>query len=206
VLFHILDTARFAPNGGNRQAWRAVVVKDAATRSALRDLYLSGWSDYLALMNAGLVPWAPVTDRDAEARALADAGPIAPDPGSGRGGFTDYFDRIPALIVLLADLSSLAALDRDHDTYTMVGGASIYPFAWSILLAAHDAGVGGVLTTMLVREDRAVLDLLAVPKGWALAAAIALGYPKSRPPTQLRRKPVGEFTTVNRFDGSPFTA
>ena len=42
VLARLLDTARFAPSGGNRQGWRVIVVKDPATRVALRDLYLSG--------------------------------------------------------------------------------------------------------------------------------------------------------------------
>ncbi len=26
VLYRVLDTARFAPSGGNRQAWHAIVV------------------------------------------------------------------------------------------------------------------------------------------------------------------------------------
>jgi hypothetical protein len=43
VVARVLDTARFAPSGGNRQGWRVIVVKDAATRSTLRDLYLRGW-------------------------------------------------------------------------------------------------------------------------------------------------------------------
>jgi nitroreductase len=29
VVRRILDTARFAPNGGNAQAWRTIVVEDA---------------------------------------------------------------------------------------------------------------------------------------------------------------------------------
>jgi nitroreductase len=32
-----LEDARFAPSGGNRQAWHLIVVKDHATRVALRD-------------------------------------------------------------------------------------------------------------------------------------------------------------------------
>ena len=68
VLGRILDTARFAPNGGNRQAWRVIVVKDPAKRARLRDLYLTGWYEYLAQREAGLTPFAPITDRDAEAR------------------------------------------------------------------------------------------------------------------------------------------
>ncbi|HET6966594.1 MAG TPA: nitroreductase family protein, partial [Acidimicrobiales bacterium] len=43
VVRRILDTARFAPSGGNRQAWHVVVVKDTDTRQKLRDLYLTGW-------------------------------------------------------------------------------------------------------------------------------------------------------------------
>ncbi len=43
VLYGILDAARFAPSGGNRQAWRVIVVKDPALRAGLGALYLSGW-------------------------------------------------------------------------------------------------------------------------------------------------------------------
>ena len=31
TVYRLLETARFAPNGGNRQAWRVVVVQDPAT-------------------------------------------------------------------------------------------------------------------------------------------------------------------------------
>lgn len=197
----ILDTARFAPSGGNRQAWRTVLVKDPSLKRQLRDLYLRGWYEYLAMGAAGLVPWAPVTDRDAEAAAIARAAEMQPPPE--RAGFAENLDRVPALIVLLADLRGLAAVDRDHDRYTMVGGASIYPFAWSILLAAHDEGLGGVMTTMLCREEHAVMKTLGVPEGWALAAMIALGHPAGRRPTRLRRGTVEQFATVDRFDGPP---
>src|SRR5580658_7443170 len=73
VLRRMLDTARFAPSGGNRQGWRVIVVKDPGKRAALRDIYLKGWYPYLAMGSAGLVAWAPVTDREAETAALANA-------------------------------------------------------------------------------------------------------------------------------------
>ena len=38
VLHTILDNARFAPSGGNRQGARIIVVRDQATRRALADL------------------------------------------------------------------------------------------------------------------------------------------------------------------------
>jgi nitroreductase len=115
----------------------------------------------------------------------------------------ENLDRAPALIVVVADLRGLAAVDRDHDRYTLVGGASIYPFAWSILLAAHDEGLGGVITSMLVLEEDAVLGALGVPEGWAVAAGVVLGYPAGERPTKLRRAPVEKFATWDRFDGPP---
>jgi nitroreductase len=206
VVHAILDTARFAPSGGNRQAWRVVMVRDRQKRARLRDLYLEGWYEYLAMGAAGLVPWAPVTDRAAEADAVSRAGDVRRQAASGAGGFAEHFDEVPVILVVLADLRGLAAVDRDLDRYTLVGGASIYPFVWSILLAAHDAGLGGVMTSMLVRDEAQALELLGVPDGWAVAAAVALGYPRGRRPTRLRRGEVHEFCRVDSFDGPPIAA
>jgi nitroreductase len=77
VVARLLDTARFAPSGGNRQAWRVVVVRDPDIRKGLRDCYLAPWYQYLAMGAAGLVPWAPITDRAAEATALEAAPGLA---------------------------------------------------------------------------------------------------------------------------------
>ena len=204
VVHRILDTARFAPSGGNRQAWHIVMVKDQGTRRRLRDLYLTGWYEYLAMRAAGLVPWAPVTDRTAEAAAIETAGQMVPPRGQP-GGLAEHFDAAPVLLVLLADLRSLSAVDRDHDRYTLIGGASIYPFAWSILLAAHEEGLGGVITTMLAREEKTVGEVLNIPDGWALAAGIALGHPARPRPTRLTRGAVERFATVDAFDGPALT-
>ena len=47
VLYGILDAARFAPNGGNRQAWRVVVVRDPDTKSRISELYDLGMREYV---------------------------------------------------------------------------------------------------------------------------------------------------------------
>jgi len=208
VVHAILDTARFAPSGGNRQGWRVVVVRDPGVRTGLRDLYLEGWYPYVAIGRAGLVAWAPVTDREAEDRAAQDAPAVAARAAArtaaGSGGFPEHLDQAPVVLVLLADLRTLAAVDRDFDRYTFAGGASVYPFAWSILLAAHQHDLAGVMTTMVVRREDQVRDLLGVPDHFAVAGLLALGHPRHRP-TRLRRQPVDAFTTVDRFDGPPFT-
>jgi nitroreductase len=200
TIHRLLDTARFAPNGGNRQAWRVIVVKDPALRRAMRDVYLPGWYQYLAQVSAGLTPWAVVTDRELERQAVLGAPEIAETAARGPGGFAEHLDRVPVMLVLLADLSRLATVDRDSDHYTMVGGASIYPFAWSILLAARVEGLAGVMTTMVVRDEAAVKELLGIPDSVSVVGVLALGVPVHQP-TRLRRAPVGSFATVDRFDG-----
>ena len=47
VLYRILDNARFAPSGGNRQGWRVIVVTDRQLRRRMRELYEQPWNDYM---------------------------------------------------------------------------------------------------------------------------------------------------------------
>jgi nitroreductase len=202
VLVRVLDTARFAPSGGNSQGWRVVVVKDPDKRRALRDLYLPGWYQYLAMSSAGLRPWSPVNDRDAETAALPAAETIRANAPAD--GFAETIDAAPALLALFVDLGALAAVDRDFDRYQFAGGASVYPFAWNLLLAGRSEGLGGVITTMCIREEPAMKALFAVPDRFALAAVIVLGYPVKQP-SRLRRSPVEEFATVDTFNGSPLS-
>jgi len=204
VLERLLDTARFAPSGGNRQGWRVIVVKDPERRAALRDIYLAGWYEYLALGSAGLVPWSPVADRGAEAAAIANAAQFA-EAGAASPGFAETLDAAPALLLVLADLGALAAVDRDLPRYTLAGGASIYPFVWSLLLAARAEGLGGVMTSVAVRREDEVRALFAIPDTVAVAALVVLGRPVTAP-SKLKRSPVNSFAWVDRYDGNPLGA
>ena len=87
------------------------------------------------------------------------------------------------------------------DEPAVVGGASIYPFCWSVLLAARAHGLGGVLTTFLSRNEAAAAPLLGLPEDHALVATLFLGHPTHQN-TKLARKPVNSFATVDRFDGN----
>lgn len=204
VVARILDHARFAPNGGNRQAWKVVFLKDPAVRNAMRDLYLGPWRDYFAQTVAGFTPWAPIGDRDAEERVVETA--------RLNGEYDEIVrDRVeitfaaPVVLAIFGDLERLVATDRDLGRYTMVAGASIYPFMWNILLGARSEGLGGVITTMHARVEPEVRELLHVPEHLALAGVMMLGHPVHQP-TKLRREPVSSFATIDRCDGPSFGA
>jgi nitroreductase len=198
TIHSILDAARFAPSGGNRQSWHVIVVHDPATRRVVRDLYLDAWHDYVAHVLAGVVPFSPVATAPERAAAQAryDDAVRASEPD----GFPETLDTVPAMLIICADLSVLAATDRDLDRYQFIGGASIYPFVWNILLAAREHDLGGVMTTVAVRNEPELLAALNIPVTYAVAAVVALGHPKRRL-TRLTRRRVSAFTTVDAFDG-----
>ena len=148
------------------------------------------------------MPWAPDTDRAAEAVALAGAPALARTAAAGAGGMAEHLDEVPVLLLVLVDLSKLATVDRDLPRYTFAGGASIYPFVWSILLAARQEDLRGVVTTMPIRRESEVRRLFAIPEHFAVAALVALGRPTAAP-RRLRRRPVAEFARLDRFDGPP---
>jgi nitroreductase len=82
------------------------------------------------------------------------------------------------------------------------GGANIFPAIWSSLLAARAEGIGGVLTTSLRYEEKAVCELLGVPRdeAWRMTAMLAFGYPLGRWGVASNRRPVHDVSSRNRWD------
>ena len=196
VVHDILDDARFAPSGGNRQPWRVVVVKDPKLRHQLGDSMKPVWDEYVAISATGKTPFTVV---DASSYQLASV-----TPGNVPNDLLDNIGDIPVVLAVAADLSSIAMMDKDLDRATITGGASIYPFCWSVVLAARSRGLGGVITTFASRVEPTTGPLLGLPQNWALAATIFLGYPIKQT-TKLKRHAVDKFTTIDAFNGTPFT-
>ena len=195
VLYRILDNARFAPSGGNRQGTHVTVVRDPTVRQRLGELNVPGARRYFAQSAAGEKPWNPITPTSVPAQTIADT--AVPDE------FTAPFRKASVVLVISVDLAYVAAMDQDLDRIGVISGASVYPLVWNILLAARNEGFGGTLTTMAVPEETQIRDLLGVPDTHAVAALVPLGKPV-RQLSKLRRSPVDEFTTRDRFDGAPF--
>jgi len=188
----ILDDARFAPSGGNRQPWRVVVLKDPRIRRELADLMTVVWHEYLG------------EGADPSRAAFAFGRTTGAAPVVGPNPLLDDIEQVPVVLAIAADLNKIAVMDGNVGRPPMTGGASIYPFAWSILLAARARGLGGVMTTFLSRAEAAAASLVALPAGHALVATVFLGYPVHQI-TKLRRAEVSAFTTVDRFDGAPLS-
>ncbi len=197
TLYELLDDARFAPSGGNRQGWRIAVIKDSAKREALADLMRPVWDDYIAIASTGTTPFAAVNPGTYQ--------PTVRAAGHSPNDLLDNIATVPVVLVVAADLSQVAMMDKDLEREAITGGGSIYPFCWNLLLAARSRGLGGVMTTFLARAEPAAAPLLGMPANYAIASMIFIGHPVHQP-TKLKRAPVESFTTVDSFDGAAFSA
>jgi len=192
VLERVLEAARFAPSGGNRQGWRVIAVTDAETRRALRDLYQPHWRAYFDHTGASEILANPGEHDAAHVRMLRRS-----------DEFADRLHEVPLHLVVCVRIADMLITDGELDRPSIVGGASIYPFVQNVLLALRAEGLGATLTTLLIPAEPAVKRLLGIPAELALAAFIAAGHRADPWPSALRRRPVSDFAYAERY-GQPF--
>jgi len=192
VIRRILDHARFAPSGGNRQGWKVIVVRDPATRAALGPLIRPTMQRYIAQVQAGEAPWNTIHPTRLSPEEISRVEPPQ--------ALINKLTNAPVLLLVFVDLSVVASFDSQLDRIGVISGASVYPFVWNILLAARNEGLGGTLTTFAAGRESEVQKLLGVPSHVAMAAMIPIGKPVKQL-TKLKRKPVDEFTMSERWGG-----
>ena len=195
ILYDIIDNARFAPSGGNRQGNHVIIVKETNTREALATLAMPPAKRYMAQLQAGENPWNTVLPSNLTDQQIEDT--VVPEML-----FKPYITAA-VVLVFLVDLKAVAALDQHLDRVGIIGGASIYPFVWNVLLGARQAGFGGTITTLPIANEPAVQELLHIPEHYAVCAVMPLGKPVKQL-TRLKRRSVEEITSLERFDGEVF--
>ena len=192
TIAKILEEARFAPSGGNRQGWKVLVVREDSSRAVLRELIAPQMQRYVAQVKAGEAPLNTIhTSRVSDEEVAVTQVPER---------MLDNLTGAPVLLLVFVDLSVVASFDRHLDRVGVISGASIYPFVWNILLAARHEGLGGTLTTFAAGAETDVKAHFGVPDEMALAAMIPMGQPVKQL-TKLTRKPVADFVRKEHWHG-----
>ncbi|MGK2914300.1 MAG: nitroreductase family protein [Porticoccaceae bacterium] len=195
ALYTILDNARFAPSGGNRQGNRVIIVKNPATRAALAKLAEPAAKQYLAQIKAGENPWNTLVPSKVSAQQIADT-PVPPM-------LVEPYLKSAVVLVFVVDLHAIASMDQHLDRIGIISGASVYPFVWNVLLGARNAGFGGTITTLPAAQEPEVQKLLNIPKHYAVCAVVPIGKPVKQL-TRLKRRGVEDIATREYFDGKAF--
>ncbi len=191
VLRRVVQAATWAPSGGNRQAWRVIMVKDQERRRRLGELYQRVATPFISSYSGRLAA-LPESER-AQTEKMIRSGLY----------LTEHFGDAPVLGIFCFHPDGLAVTDAKLDRVSVVGGGSIYPAVQNFLLACRAEGLGCTLTTLLCIAEPEVRELLKIPQPWATAAAIPIGYPQFRGHGPISRRSVEEMAFTDSWE-QPF--
>ena len=167
----ILEAAVRAPNGGNQQVGRFLVVTDRAKIREFGKLYHEAW-------------WA----KRLEPKGWTKKEDIPKDDKNytAASGLADAMGEAPCVVLAFT---------------TGPGGAnSIIPACQNLMLSARGLGVGSVPTTLHAKVMDRFNKLFDIPSGVTFHFCIPLGYPQGSFGPNVR-KPISETCFLDRWGG-----
>jgi len=205
LLRTIIEAATWAPSGGNWQPANFVVVADRAQMATLASLWGRVIDDFrLITASAGIAHGTSTSHRAAAASI---------------DYMRAHFAETPALIVICEDpaamgvtrgsLSIMWALIRNgglrralhiafaRPRFARSEGASYYPAAENLLLAARAHGLAACFTSWHLLAEEEFKRIIGIPRDVRTWAIIPIGYPLKRF-GPVNRRPVDE---VVHWDG-----
>ena len=181
LVAKILKAGQCAPNGGNTQRWRFLVIKDTAIKKAVQVWYKRALDEVVGPRYAS----------------------SAPPPGATAEGYkrqhsaveylTDHFHEAPIWIV-----PCIESADKPNRS----SGASIYPAVQNMLLAARALGLGATLTTRHLLYEKESEAALGLPANVHSYAIIPIGWPMGKF-GPVGRGPLSDFVYQDRW-GQPY--
>lgn len=147
----ILNAASKAPNGGNTQPARYLVIREREAIEAFGKLYFEAW-------------WAKRRD----AYGWSSKADIPEDsPYRLAALLADEMVNAPVVILVYSESSGAAA-------------SSTFPGVQNLLLAARALGLGSVLTTLHAEVMDRVNAMFGVPDEVMFHCCIPIGYPRGK--------------------------
>ncbi|MFC0627502.1 nitroreductase family protein [Kribbella deserti] len=180
LIRECLEVALQAPSGSNRQTWHWVVVVDPEQRAAIGEFYRRAVADYLDSPGAAGRLYAEDPER----------APVQRRVGDSVAYLGDRMGEVPVLVIPCLSAKSLA----EGNQAGLWG--SILPAAWSYCLAARARGLGTAWTTLHLRYEKEISELLGLPGDLRQAALIPTAYSIGTSFKPAKRQPLDEVLTV----------
>jgi nitroreductase len=177
VLHVLFEAAVRAPNGGNHQAGRFLLVTDRSRIHEFAKLYHEAW-------------WAKRRD---EKRGWSTREDIPSTEKSYRAAaeLADTIGGVPAIVFAF--------------TVGPGGANSVIPACQNLMLAAHALGVGSIPTTLHPQVMDRFNKMFGIPHDHTFHFCIPLGYP-AVPYGLSKRRPTSETVYLDRWGGKiPWT-
>jgi nitroreductase len=155
-----LRIALQAPSGSNAQRWHWVVLTDPALRAQVGEHYRRAVESYQRSSGFAGRLYADDPER----------APVQRRVGDSAAYLGEVMGRVPVLVVPCLEARSLPAGNQAG-----LWG-SLLPAVWSYMLAARARGLGTAWTTLHLRSEREVAELLGLPEHVRQGALIPTAY------------------------------
>ena len=181
LIARILRAGACAPNGGNTQKWRFLVIKDRGIKDAVAVWYKKAFDEVIGpRYRTGEPP--PGVTKERYLRQVAAVEYL-----------TDHYAEAPVWIV---------ACLEDGPTPNRMAGASIYPAVQNMVLAIRALGLGTTLTTRHMLHEKEADAALGLPAGVHSYAILPVGWPMGKF-GPVGRGPLKEIVYQDRW-GEPY--
>jgi nitroreductase len=155
-----LEVAIQAPSGSNRQGWHWVVINDQSIRRVIGDYYRQAVASYLKSPGAAAALFADDPERSAVQHRV----------GQSVAHLGEHMGDVPVLVIPCINAPSLKAGNQ-----AALWG-SLLPAAWSYMLAARARGLGTAWTTLHMRYEKEISELIGMPADIRQGALIPTAF------------------------------
>ena len=181
VIEECLEIAGQAPSGSNRQGWHFMVVTDGEKKQFIAERYRKAWYGYNATRSVGEGPNLSADEKQM-LRVISSAQYLA-----------DNLQNVPVHVI-----PCIEGRPEDASPASQAGVyGSILPAAWSLMLALRARGLGSAWTTLHLRYEQEIAEMLGIPEGISQAALLPVAYFKGDDFRPARRKPMRDRTYWN---------
>ena len=181
IIEECLEIAIQAPTGGNSQGWHFVVVSNAAKRARIGELYRESFYIYAQSdREQGATKGDGVQYEQQRMRVVKSAVHLA-----------NHMGDVPLMIIPCIH-------GRAEKLEQMVQAGlygSILPATWSLMLALRARGIGAAWTTLHLRYEKEIGELLGIPEEVTQAALLPVAYFTGEDFRQAKRTPARELTS-----------
>lgn len=185
IIEECLAIAIQAPTGGNSQGWHFVVITDTDKKAQIGELYKQSFFIY-----------ARSNQEQAESRGSRDHDPEQQNRVVKSAVFlAQNMHKVPVMVIPCIE-------GRVENAGPMAQAGlygSILPAAWSFMFALRARGLGAAWTTLHLRYENEIAEILGIPRHFTQAALLPVAYYTGDDFQPANRVPASQVTSWDRW-------
>jgi nitroreductase len=164
IISRCIEIATQAPSASNSQRWHFVVVTDGEQRAQVAAYYHRSFSMYAVSQSEQAAKLRPMLSDAQWAQRMRLS--------ESATWLSEHMHEVPVLVIPCIE----GRVENEGQQSQAATYGSILPAAWSLMLALRARGLGSAWTTLHLRYEKEVGDVLGIPANVTQAALLPVAY------------------------------